>query len=88
MSAATVHALPNAWELRALLDALDRDPDEKMSICFRGSGTFQSRLTTVDSAEDVARPHTDGDLWFGTQALHPRVQRGRGSAEDVVACAT
>lgn len=84
MSAATVHTLPNAGALRELLDALDRDPGEKMSICYRASGTFQSTLTTVGAAEDVARPHMDGDLWLGTQALHPRVERGRGTAKDVV----
>jgi hypothetical protein len=84
MSAATVHALPTGWELRALLDALDREPDEKMSICYLDSGSFRSTLTTVALAEDAARDHLNGDLWFGTQALHPRVERGRGTAKDVV----
>ncbi len=84
MSAATVQALPNACELRRLLDVLGRDSGEKLSVCFQGSGPFRSTLTTVDAADDVARPHMDGNVWFGTQALHSRVQRGRGTAKDVV----
>ena len=69
--------------LAELLDALGRDPDERIAICHGAS--FTAELTTVEKAPDLAERHADTDVWFSTQPLHTRVNgTGRGTAADVI----
>jgi hypothetical protein len=73
-------------DLRRLLEALGRDPDERMSISHStGSGPFISRVTTVAEAPALAAEYAArGDnVWFGTQAI-AQPARGRGTASGVI----
>jgi hypothetical protein len=70
-------------ELAHLLDALGREPDERMSVCHL-NGNFHATIVPVSAAQQAADAHTGLDVWFGTQALHPRVTTGRGTAKDVI----
>jgi hypothetical protein len=71
-------------DLRRLLDALGRDPDERMSVNWLDADSrFISRIVTVAAAPALAQRHADGDVWFGVHALR-RGATGRGSANDIV----
>jgi hypothetical protein len=72
-------------ELRTLLDLIGRDPDERLSVCFKASGgPFSVELTKVADAEVTGRVHAGGDCWFSVQPLADRVVSGRGTARDVI----
>lgn len=71
-------------DLARLLDVLERKPDEKLSINAMWNGRFQSRITTVAEAPDLAAQLVDTDCWYGTAVLHERAQTGRGYARDVI----
>jgi hypothetical protein len=72
-------------ELRALLDALGRDPDERIAVCHESTGgRFEVELTTVEKAPDLAARHAELDCWYSTQPLSPELPNGRGKADDAV----
>jgi hypothetical protein len=73
-------------ELARLLAALDRDPDERLSVCYQLPGSpFRAEVTTVAQAPMVAdRFAGRADVWYGTAVLRPGVASGRGTAADVI----
>ena len=72
-------------ELSGLLDALGRDPDERIAICHaEPGGPFTAESTTVEKAPDLAARYADLDCYFSTQPLHERVNgTSRGAERDV-----
>ena len=80
----TAHGGTAEADLARLLEELGREPDERMSVCSLANGPFTARLTTVSAAPELAGSLGAGDVWFGTQVLHPRVVQGRGTANDVI----
>ena len=71
-------------DLATMLQLLDREPDEQLSICHEVGNVFSATLTTVAEAAQVAAMQAAGDCWFGAQVLHRRVSGGRGLMKDVI----
>ena len=72
-------------DLRNLLSALGRSPDERMTVCTKVDGLFKPRFITVAGAPDLAAEYPTGvDVWYGTGVLHSRVTGGRGLEKDIV----
>jgi hypothetical protein len=70
-------------DLGKLLDVLGRDPTEHLSLNKRVNGHFESQVVTV--AEITERGvDPNGERWYSTAVLNPRVNGGRGNAIDVV----
>jgi hypothetical protein len=70
-------------EFAKLLDLLDRDPNERVSLCTIEADEFRAQLVTVGDLPARAEALDDRDAWYGTGVLHPRVTSGRGKASDV-----
>jgi hypothetical protein len=72
---------PPRAELARLLGALDRDPDERLSVNVLVP-PFTSTLSTVADAAGLVDPNRD--CWYSTGVLRPDLAAGRGYARDVI----
>jgi hypothetical protein len=71
-------------DLRRLLEALGRDPDERISINhYDRAGNLVPEITTVAGAQTAAAKYVKEDCYFGAQPTRA-VPRGRGLASDVI----
>ena len=59
-------------DLRDLLAALGRSPDERMTVCTKVDGLFKPRFTTVAGAPDLAAEYPTGvDVCTGPPCCTP-----------------
>lgn len=76
-----------ADQLAGLLDALDIDPAEHVSVCYAPpGGPLAAAVTTADNAPPVAAALAEGrDVWFGVCPVRGDLPPGRrGTAADVL----
>jgi AAA domain len=71
-------------DLRRLLEALGRDPGERISINYYDrAGNLVPEITTVAGAPTAAAKYVEKDCYFGVQPTGD-FKRGRGLASDVI----